>query len=120
MSPAQTTYTIARAAHDAALAESTRRAPMPGPDADEATVDAWLDASEQAHTELRIDALGAALASAEDALLAWSFAQARVTAAGNDAAFAAIAAVEAGIKKALHLPTRTKAIDLALRLNPAA
>mgnify|MGYP003554338055 FL=1 len=107
---------IARAAHDAALAEVTRRAPMPGPDADEATVDAWLDESERAHGELRVDALGAALAAAEEAMLAWSFEVARSTAAGNQAALRAIAEIEAGIQRASHMSTRTKAIDLALRL----
>ncbi|MEK9900983.1 MAG: hypothetical protein VW516_09570 [Rhodospirillaceae bacterium] len=116
MSPAQTAYCLARAAYDAAIAESGRRAPMPGPGASEAEVDAWLDASEAAHQELELDRLFAECRAAEDAMLAWSFAVARQTAGSDRAVLATIAEIEAAMDHPSHLSTRNKAIDIALRL----
>lgn len=114
--PEQISYMIARAALDSAYAEIARLAPMPGPDADEPAVDAWLDASEEVRAGLGVDGLEAALASAEDALLAWSFAVARREAGRSKRKLALIAEVEAGMSNPLHLVARGKAIDLALRL----
>ena len=114
--PEQTTYMIARAALDSAYAEIARLAPMPGPDADEPAVDAWLDASEEVRAGLGVDGLEAALASAEDALLAWSFAVARREAGRSKRKLALVAEIERGVGEARHLRSRVKAIDLALRL----
>ena len=58
----------------------------------------------------------AALASAEDALLAWSFAVARREAGRSRAKLALVAEIERGVGEAKHLRSRVKAIDLALRL----
>ena len=63
-----------------------------------------------------IDRLSNLLATAEEALLAWSFEVARKEAGRSKAKLRLIAEVEAGMGKALHLATRNKAIDLALRL----
>lgn len=120
MSPEQTAYCAARALYDSAIAEVTRRAPMPGPTASDEETEAWLDASEQAYEALGVDALSDALARAEDAMLAWSFVVARREAGKSRAKLALIAQIEAGIGKALHLQTRRKAIDLALRLVETA
>ena len=117
-SPQQAIYMITRATLDAAYAEVARLAPVPGEGADEAAVEAWLDASEAARTALAVDAAEAALAAAEDALLAWSFAVARREAGRSRVKLALIAEVERGIGEARHLRSRTKAIDLALRLVP--
>lgn len=117
LAPAQLTYMIARATVDAAYAEIARRAPMPGPGAPDEAVEAWLDASEAVCAELAVDAAEAALAVAEDALLAWSFAVARRTAGRSRAKLALVAELERGVGEARHLRTRAKAIDLALRLS---
>ena len=116
LAPAQLTYMIARAALDSAYAEIARLAPMPGPDADEPAVDAWLDASEEVRASLGVVGLEAALASAEDALLAWSFAVARREAGRSKRKLALVAEIERGVGEARHLRSRVKAIDLALRL----
>lgn len=116
MSPEQTAYCAARALYDSAIAEVTRLAPMPGPDASDEETEAWLDASELAHGRLGLDALSDALARAEDAMLAWSFVVARREAGKSRAKLALLDQIEAGIGKPLHLQTRRKAIDLALRL----
>lgn len=116
MSPAQTAYCLARASYDAAIAESSRIAPMPGEGASEEVVEAWLDASEEAHQSLGLDRLFDELRAAEDVMLAWSFSVARREAGRSKAKLRLIAEVEAGMGKALHLATRIKAIDLALRL----
>lgn len=117
LAPAQLTYMIARAALDSAYAEIARLAPMPGEGADETAVDAWLDASEEVRASLGVDGLEAELASAEDALLAWSFAVARRTAGRSRAKLTLVAQIERGVGEAQHLRTRIKAIDLALRLS---
>ena len=116
-SPAQTVYMIARAALDSAYAEIARLAPMPGEGAGESTVDAWLDASEAARSDLGVDGLEAAVAAAEDALLTWSFAVARREAGRSRVKLALIAEIERGVGEARHLRSRIKAIDLALRLS---
>lgn len=120
MSPEQIAYCAARALYDSAIAEvtrlATRLAPMPGPTASDEETEAWLDASEQAYEALGVDALSDRLARAEDAMLAWSFAVARREAGKSRAKLALIAQIEAGIGKPLHLQTRRKAIDIALRL----
>jgi len=116
MSPAQTAYCLARATYDAAIAEQNRLAPQPPQGAPESEVDAWLDASEDAHESLGLSRLFGALRAAEDAMLAWSFEVARKEAGRSRVALAAIAKVEAAMDKPLHLTSRTRAIDLALRL----
>lgn len=118
--PEQTVYMITRAALDAAYAEVARLAPVPGEGAPEEAVEAWLDASEEVRSALGVDGLEAALAAAEDALLAWSFAVARREAGRSRVKLALIAEVERGVGEARHLRTRAKAIDLALRLIPPA
>ena len=116
-SPQQAIYMLTRATVDAAYAEIARRAPMPGPGAPDEAVEAWLDASEAARAELAVDAAEAALTAAEDALLAWSFAVARREAGRSRVKLALIAELERGVGEARHLRTRTKAIDLTLRLS---
>lgn len=117
-SPEQTVYMIARASYDAAISEIARRAPQPGPTADDSEVDAWLDASETARAEMCVDALSEALDAAEEALLAWSFKVARKEAGKSRRKLAAIAEVENGIRRAVNRAFRTRALDLALRLAP--
>ena len=116
MSPAQTAYCLARATYDVAIAEQNRLAPPPAQGAPESEVDAWLDASEEAHVSLGLSRLFDALRAAEDAMLAWSFEVARKEAGRSKAKLAIIAEVEANIGKPLHLTSRTRAIDIALRL----
>lgn len=116
MSPAQSAYILARATYDAAITEQNRLAPQPPQGAPESEVDAWLDASEAAHESLGLSRLFNALHAAEDAMLAWSFEVARKEAGRSRIKLAMIAEVEANIGKPLHLVSRTKAIDIALRL----
>ena len=116
MSPVQTAYCLARASYDAAIAEQNRLAPAPAQGAPESEVDAWLDASEEAHESLGLSRLFDALRAAEDAMLAWSFGVARKEAGRSRAKLALIADIESNIGKPMHLTTRTKAIDIALRL----
>lgn len=117
LSAEQTVYMITRAAHDAAIAEISRRAPQPGPDAPESEVDAWLDTSEAVRAELGVDALAGALTAAEDALLAWSFTVARREAGRSRRKIAAIDAVELGLRRPAGFAFRARALDLALRLH---
>lgn len=116
MSPAQIAYVTARALLDSAHAESARLAPMPGPDASDDAVEAWLDASEALRSTLGLDRLVEALTVAEDALLSWSFVVARREAGRSRAKLALVAQLETGVRQARHLQIRCKAIDLALRL----
>lgn len=115
MSPAQHAYLLARAAYDAAIAESNRRT-SGMPSATDEEFEIWNDACETAHTDLGMDRLSDLLAAAEDALLAWSFGVARKEAGRSKAKLALIASIEAGICKPQHLLTRNKTIDMALRL----
>ncbi len=115
MSPAQRAYLLARAAYDAATAEATRRTTGMPTGTDE-EFEVWNDACEAAREDLGIGRLSDLLDAAEVALLAWSFEVARKTAAGDTAALATIAHVEANIGKPLHIITRRKTIDIALRL----
>lgn len=115
MSPAQHAYLLARAEYDAAIAESNRRTSgMPSTTDEEFEV--WNDACETAREDLGIGRLSDLLDAAESALLAWLFKVARETAAGDRAALATIAYMEANLGKPLHLTTRRKAVDIALRL----
>lgn len=115
MSPAQVNYCIARAAYDSAVSEMVRTVKAPADGASEEEVDAWLDAEEDARQALGLDRLFDLLRSAEDAMLAWSFAVARRTAGRRKDQIAAIAEVEAAAATYGHV--RTKALDLALRLS---
>ena len=115
MSPAQAAYLLARAEYDAAIAESNART-SGMPTATDEEFEAWNDACEEARSVLGIDRLSNLLAVAEEALLAWSFKVARKTAAGDRAALATIDYMEANLGLPLHLTTRRKAVDIALRL----
>lgn len=116
MSPAQTAYLLARASYDAAIAESNRRTNGMPSETDE-EFEAWNDACEAAREDLGIGRLSDILDAAEAHMLAWSFEVARKTAAGDAAALTTIEHIAANINKPLHLVTRRKAIDLALRLT---
>ncbi len=115
MAPAQTAYLLARATYDAAISESNRRTSGMPSETDE-EFEVWNDACEAAREDLGIGRLSDLLDAAESALLAWSFTIARQTAAGDRAALATIDFMEANLGKPLHLTTRRKAVDIALRL----
>jgi len=115
MSPAQTAYLLARATYDAATAEATRRT-TGMPTATDEEFEVWNNTCEAARTDLDIDRLSNLLATAEEALLAWSFEVARKEAGRSKSKLALITKVEAGIRKPLHLRTRIQMIDMALRL----
>jgi hypothetical protein len=112
MSPAQTAYCVALAAYEHAHAEASRRAPAPPEGASEAEIVAWTEAIEVAEDALGLGDLVVAKRRAEDAMLTWSFAQARAVAPTLEA-LATIAYLET---KTNHLRARAKLIDAALRL----
>ena len=81
---------------------------------------AALEAEARLASALAVDAAEAALAAAEDALLAWSFAVARREAGRSRAKLALIAEVERGVGEARHLRSRTRAIEATVGAPVAA
>lgn len=117
MNALQTAYSVALAQVEAIRAEIKAAHPMPVTD-DDAVFEAWLDATEAAEIRLNLGAAESVLATAEDALVRWSFsvAMAQALVSGVPSTVAAVDAVAAKWPK-LSAPQRGRLVELAFHLD---